>query len=991
MNEVVLSISRRKLINLGVIVFMLLAACSGLTGGGGEQTGDSPDVPPTEAPMVLTGRGGGSIIYIPGGVFVMGSDENEPGSESDEQPKHRVNVSGFWIQQTEVTNDQYAQCVAEGECALPAIQNDPEQETHYDDPAYANHPVEGVTWFQANGYCDYLGGRLPTEAEWEKTARGLMAYTYPWGADDPDCDLTNQEGCNSPETTDPIGTRDKGLSPYEAFDMAGNVGEWTYDWYTPSYAEAAQANPYGPQLGELKVWRGGGYGESGHDLRTANRNALDPSDYLPGLGFRCVLSAQEEIAYAPFCQPTYTAFCNPGGGMDGGLDRPDRPEIGEEPDPRVTGFGCPQRGIVEVSVDLGLPSADGYTMTVNGQTYTDCFTLPEFPGRLYCKGPAAPQGAIVEVTVCQTGETQGGSPNPSLVAYQPAAGEPGGLIAYQPASNSLVAFNAFQQQTAPGNTDDYCPQGYTYNPLTGECAYDETQTGCPDGWTWNANLYRCEPGPDGGGCPEGSAYDPELQRCVTDGDDCGEGFYLTHLPGLDQRSCEPETHDDGGGLCPLGYFYDRSINCCSPIPETGNGCEQGTYYDQLRGLCLPLDGNGCPAGTAYDPFKGCVPGGPLGENPPYGECPEGTTLNPDNNTCEPNNPQTFATAYVPGTVCPGGYELNDLGQCMPTEGEPQDCGPNAYYDPRFEQCVETEDGCGLGFYYDARSQTCEPHGGPGSRCGYGYVFDNAANCCVPVPGSDGTACPGEDELNGNTPLVETWYAAAPSLFDYGALVCDPGEDGCPQGYRYSPDQNTCVPIITEEGCPEGTTYDPERQTCTPDVTGECPEGYAYLTAMNACEPEDGQLPECSEGYYFNPQVGYCLPTDDEGCGVGYLAAGPEVCEPQGDDPNGECPTGYYYDTRQNTCLPLGEGGGCWTVRVSVPVCAQPTVTPDPRCPSPAQRWDEATQKCEGIDGPTPTPEPKDRSCSDYSNETSCDNAGCYWVQSTTSYCTNIVP
>jgi formylglycine-generating enzyme required for sulfatase activity len=990
MGTITVSLAREQLRSLLLLLVLVLAACAGITGGDESDSGGEggETATATPAPTILEGAGGGSIVFVEGGPFVMGSDEGEPGAEPDEMPKHRVNVPGFWIHQTEVTNEQYAQCVEAGECGLPAIQSDPEQETHYGDPAYGDHPVVGVSWFQANGYCDWLGGRLPTEAEWEKTARGLLAFTYPWGADDPDCLLANKEGCNADGETDPIGTRPQGLSPFEAFDMAGNVGEWTYDWYTPDYATAGFANPQGPAEGELKVWRGGGFSETNPNIRTADRNALDPEDYLPNLGFRCVLSDLGEEHYAPFCQDLYVGFCNPGGSTDGGLDHPDRPggQQGDNPNLRITGFGCPESGQVQISVDLGLPSGEGYEVSVNGLPFEDCFELPEYPGRLYCKGPAAPMGSTVEVTVCL------GQGNGEVGAA------PGGptLITYQPQTNSLVAYTPYQQ-TAPDNLDQYCPEGYKYNPLTGQCEYDGEDTGCPEGWTYNKELQRCEPD-DESGCPEGSFYDPQYERCVTEQGDCEEGYYFAAFPGTNMGACEPDSNDDGGGLCPLGYYYNREINCCSPLPEeqTGFACEEGYYYDTLRGLCVPLDDNGCPAGTVYDPYKGCVELDGNSENPPYGQCPEGTHLSTDgSNTCLPDNPNTNGATYYPGATCPEGYSVNEAGQCVPSDGGPPpvDCGETAltYYDPNIEQCIETTDGCGLGYYYDERTQTCLPETGPGSMCGFGYMFSAVLNCCVPIPGGDGTECPGDGEPNGST-APPTYFAAAQTNFDYGNGYCDPGDNPCPPGYSFSENRNACVPDITEDDCPEGTTYDEKRQVCVPDEPGDCPEGYGYLTALNACQPGDTPPPTCDEGYYFDTGLGYCVPTDDDGCGLGYLTAAPNTCTPQGEDPNGQCPTGYYYDTLLNTCVPIDQGGGCWTVLVDVPVCQQPTVTPDPRC-GVGKRWNEQTQSCESTkDDPTATP---GVDCSDYNTANSCEKRDeCDWVfdQRTYTYsCTEANP
>ncbi len=224
---------------------------------------------------------GATYLYVPAGEFLMGSPDGV--GDDDEHPQHSVYLDAFWIMQTEVTNAQYAKCVAAGACGAP-------DNSRWQDAAYADHPVTAVDWNQASAYARWAGGRLPTEAEWEKAARGTDGRTYPWGNEAPAASLANC--CAFVNDTTPVGSYPAGASPYGALDMAGNVWEWTADWYDSGYYSQSPAqNPTGPANGNSRVVRGGGYWHVADDVRVASRARYDPAYRFWGSGFRVVSSS----------------------------------------------------------------------------------------------------------------------------------------------------------------------------------------------------------------------------------------------------------------------------------------------------------------------------------------------------------------------------------------------------------------------------------------------------------------------------------------------------------------------------------------------------------------------------------------------------------------------------------------------------------------------------------------------------------------------------
>lgn len=239
------------------------------------------------------------LIFIPSGTFEMGADP-QLGLEicmayssdcsledfADEAPPHLVDLSAFWIYRTEVTNHQYRLCVEDDVCSPPAL---PE---FFLDERFSDHPVVYVDWFSANNYCQWAGGRLPTEAEWEKTARGTDHRLFPWG-EEPECGLANLKGCTQGLTM-PVGSYPDGASPYGVDDMAGNVAEWVADWYLPTYyQESPNQDPLGPTTGEMRVVRGGSWKNPFTGVRATNRSANFPDVFSSGVGFRCVVEPQE--------------------------------------------------------------------------------------------------------------------------------------------------------------------------------------------------------------------------------------------------------------------------------------------------------------------------------------------------------------------------------------------------------------------------------------------------------------------------------------------------------------------------------------------------------------------------------------------------------------------------------------------------------------------------------------------------------------------------
>jgi len=277
-----------------------------------------PPPPAAQAGTILQDVHNVPMVYIPAGPFTMGGsadvglaeckkywykpDECKRDNYTDEEPAHTVTLDAFYIDQYEVTNARYAECVQAGKCAAPGETKSYTRDNYYGNPQYNDYPVITVDWNQAKAYCEWRGGRLPTEAEWEKAARGTDGRTYPWGNEfdgsrvnfcDKNCtfDWANKNYDDGYADTAPVGSYPGGVSPYGVYDLAGNVWEWVNDWYGSGYYGGSPAtNPLGPTSGDNRVRRGGGWGNDPHRVRAAFRFRFAPDLRNNLIGFRCARS-----------------------------------------------------------------------------------------------------------------------------------------------------------------------------------------------------------------------------------------------------------------------------------------------------------------------------------------------------------------------------------------------------------------------------------------------------------------------------------------------------------------------------------------------------------------------------------------------------------------------------------------------------------------------------------------------------------------------------
>ncbi len=239
------------------------------------------------------------MVHIPAGSFIMGSDKKvDRNAYQPEFPQRSVYLDAYEIDKYEVTTVQYLRFVL-------ATDRPPLLDWQYDggnfQESMASHPVMHVTWYDADAYCRWAGKRLPTEAEWEKAARGEDGRVFPWGNQPAGLSRANfgRTGLSGPVRDRPerlllyppiisVDKYENAVSPYGVYQMAGNVAEWTADWYDPNYYKTApDRNPRGPEQGTQKAFRGGGWIDSTPSVRPAQRNGTDPKTKMNWLGFRC--------------------------------------------------------------------------------------------------------------------------------------------------------------------------------------------------------------------------------------------------------------------------------------------------------------------------------------------------------------------------------------------------------------------------------------------------------------------------------------------------------------------------------------------------------------------------------------------------------------------------------------------------------------------------------------------------------------------------------
>lgn len=226
---------------------------------------------------------GMEMVCVPAGEFLMGSTGDDLGANDDEKPRHNVYLDAFWIDKHEVSNAQHRKCVKAGACYEPVYRDDGGYKAPDQAVVYVNY------WGDARSYASWVGGRLPTEAEWEKAARGTDRRIYPWGDSPPECGKAYYGGCAGRPLA--VGSHPGGASPYGALDMSGNVEEWVADWYEEAYySESPARNSLGPDSGQMRVTRGGRFLSDQRLVRCTVRGAFGRYGRSRYIGFRVVMN-----------------------------------------------------------------------------------------------------------------------------------------------------------------------------------------------------------------------------------------------------------------------------------------------------------------------------------------------------------------------------------------------------------------------------------------------------------------------------------------------------------------------------------------------------------------------------------------------------------------------------------------------------------------------------------------------------------------------------
>ncbi len=554
---------------VGLVISLTLAACSNLPSATKEPETVLPveegvDEPLSSEPLVATDPvelevgsmmrwfDKSILVYVPKGEFIMGAG-------GDDNLQHTVYLDDFWIYKFKVTNEQYQLCVAAGACSPPA---DEPPFPDYRDLEIKDRPVIGVEWAQAESYCEWMNARLPTEAEWEKTARGPDGNLYPWGDAQADCSLLNFEECLLAHTSDVV-DYPEGMSFYEAFDMAGNAYEWVGDWYQADYyLGGSNENPFGPDTGIERVIRGSSYKSNAELLPSARRFYLDPEKYREDLGFRCVV--KEEKVFAPYCEEILWAPGLPAPWMPPGpsgsqptIPPGDLPTC--EPRPPSLSF---VNYCANQSAQLGGANVT-YNETIGGIS-GDVTCDNNNP--MACWGPSA---TSFEVEVCRSCQ-----PDPVMLAEVPPVCAPGYYL-----FNGICIFDGY-----PLISGGYCPCGFYYDPVGDVC------------------IMFSVPSTE---CPVGYAYDPNTECCTA----------IFAPPSPDGEAVPPHAYPG----CPIGYNYDLITNSCYPTGSvSGAPVEACEIFTVDLGPCRVPSSGGCTNPSQYGDAGSCTTAGCKWEQPATG-------------------------------------------------------------------------------------------------------------------------------------------------------------------------------------------------------------------------------------------------------------------------------------------------------------------------------------------------------------------------------------
>ena len=274
------------------LLFALLVTIDGLSGAGFHAAAAEQ----ATAPQEITGKDGAPLVLIPAGSYPMGVPVGDRDGGRDEYPRHVIDIAAFYIDKYEVTNGRYLEFVKATDHRVPQNPKNPTRnlwEGVSIPESLADRPVVNVDWADASAYCTWAGRRLPTEAEWEKAAKGNHDWRFPWGNVEPtNKHLNFNQKWIGERTLMPVGSYESGKSPYGVYDMAGNVWEWVNDWYDAKYYEKSPAkNSPGPASGTKKVIRGAGWQNETPTVRIFTRVDSDPTIRNESTGFRCAMDA----------------------------------------------------------------------------------------------------------------------------------------------------------------------------------------------------------------------------------------------------------------------------------------------------------------------------------------------------------------------------------------------------------------------------------------------------------------------------------------------------------------------------------------------------------------------------------------------------------------------------------------------------------------------------------------------------------------------------
>ncbi len=232
------------------------------------------------------------LVCVPNGAFSMGAGDNINYVMNYNKPIHRVNMSAYWIDKYEVSNAQYGACVSSGACSQPGSDRSAVYSSYFYEPKYQNYPVGSINWNQATAYCEWANRQLPTEARWEKAARGDDERLFPWGNNEATCEYANYASCKGGDAV-AVDSYSQGKSPYGVYNMAGNVEEWVSDWFEQFYYKDSSnsTDPTGEPTGSLHILRGGGFLMKAEHAYTFSRELQTAgfSDWFTG--FRCAMSS----------------------------------------------------------------------------------------------------------------------------------------------------------------------------------------------------------------------------------------------------------------------------------------------------------------------------------------------------------------------------------------------------------------------------------------------------------------------------------------------------------------------------------------------------------------------------------------------------------------------------------------------------------------------------------------------------------------------------